>query len=202
MTNTLLTTFMLFLGTAVSGFATPVRFQLLPAAGSLSGSPGSTVGWGFSLTNMTGDFLVVADSSFCDGGQNPVTATCSPHLGVYSDIVAGNATVLAPGSKLTKAFDLSSSSGLGSYSIWSSAAPGQTDTGSLFLVYDVFDSDPFSGSATQIGGDQIVSAPARVTVKATVTAVPEPALLLQSGLIVVGMLALGRRLTSRVTVRG
>lgn len=202
MNNTLLTTLILLLGSAVTSLATPVSFSLLPETGSLSGDPGSTVGWGFSLTNGTGDFLVVANSSFCDGGQNPVAGTCAPHLGVYSDTVAGNATVLAPGSTMTQAFDLKSASGLGSYSIWSSAAPGQTDTGSLSLVYDLFDSNPFTGSATQIGGDQMVSASAQVTVEAAATAVPEPALPLISGVIVLGMLAIGRRLVSRGTLHG
>ena len=47
---------------AVSAHAGPV-FQTDPLNGALFGAPGSTVGWGFTLTNTT-DFLVVTGVSF------------------------------------------------------------------------------------------------------------------------------------------
>ena len=198
MNKLIVTTAALSLCIAWSASADPVTLELAPAAGSLAGNPGSTIGWGFSLTNATSDFLVVANSFFCEGGQTPASSTCSPRLGVYSDIVAGNATVVDPGSMVTQAFDAHGSSGLGSYTIWSSAAKGQIDSGSISVVYDLFNADPFTQSATQIGGDQIVSTVAQVSVGTSVTSVPEPALPLLSGLIGLGVLTIRRRLSSRL----
>jgi len=197
MNKKLLTTLALFLAIAGSAFADNVSLDLQPATGSLTGTPASVVGWGFSLTNTTNDFLVVANSLFCESTQTPVSSTCSPRLGVYSDIIAGNATVVDPGGRVTQAFSPDGSSGLGSFSIWSSATTGQTDTGSIFIIYDLFDADPFSQPAKQIGGDQTVSSAVAVNVGVPAATAPEPALPLIGGLAALSILTLGRRLTSK-----
>jgi hypothetical protein len=198
MNNTLLTTLALFLGIAGCAFGDNVTLALQPATGYLTGTAGSTVGWGFSLTNTTSDFLVVANSFFCEGAQNPVSSTCSPRLGVYSDIIAGNATVVDPGSTVTQRFNADGSSGLGNFAVWSSAATGQTDTGLIFVVYDLFNANPFSQPADQIGGDQTVSAPAAVSIGTSAAVVPEPALPLASGFFILCLLAIRHRWVSKL----
>jgi hypothetical protein len=179
--------------------ADSVSLALIPGAGALAGDAGSTSGWGFTLANSTSDFLVVANSFFCEEGQSPASSTCVPRLGVYSDIAAGNATLVGPGSSVTQAFKADGSSGLGSFSIWSSAAPGQSDSGSIYLVYDLFDADPFTGPANQIGGDHMLSSAAQVSVGKSTTAAPEPALPLLSGLALLAGLSVRRRFRSRLT---
>jgi hypothetical protein len=182
--------------------AGPVSIALTPADGAVSGLPGSTVGWGFSLTNNSTDpngnptFLLVANSYFCEAGQDPqapLFTTCTPLLGTYNDFIAGNATLVAPGDTTApQPFDAGSSQGLGEYVIDGAALPGQADSGSLIVVYDLYDADPFGPNGpNEIGGDtELPPINASVTVIGGTSVAPEPGTLLLLGLGLAAMLAL------------
>lgn len=74
--------------------AVPV-FTLTPPSGGLAGTPGDTVGWGFSLGNTT-DYVIVTNSAFCEGAgpftaADIGTAACGSayaSFGTYSDYIA------------------------------------------------------------------------------------------------------------------
>ena len=171
--------------------AGPVTIALTPADGAMSGLPGSTVGWGFSLTNGSADFLLVANSYFCQPGQDPLFITCTQSLGTYNDFIANNATLVAPGvTTAPQPFDAGTSQGLGEYIIDGTALPGQADSGSLIVVYDLFDANPFPNGANQIGGDAELPVSASVTVLGVTSAAPEPGTVLLLGLGLATMLAL------------
>src|SRR5271157_2005541 len=90
--------------------ADPITLTLTPS-GTVSGMPGDTVGWGYSIDNGSGDYLVVANSYFCEPGEDPTLFDCAPGLGLsqYNDFIAqsfsANSTVIAPGDNLAQSFD-------------------------------------------------------------------------------------------------
>jgi hypothetical protein len=140
-----------------------------PVSGNISGSPGDTVGWGFTITNTTSDSLFLDGTFFCEAGEDPVVGpdfTCGPNLGAstYTDIVASNTGIIGPG-VTTQVFD-GVSNGVGAYSIDPLATPGQTDSGTLVVLYDLVDSN-----FNDLEQNLELTAPVSVTV----TAVPEPA---------------------------
>ncbi len=189
--------------TLSAAMADPVTLTLTPGNGSASGLPGTTVGWGYSITNNSSDYLVLANSYFCGAGQDPIFTTCTQSLGTYNDRIAqnfqNNLTVIAPGTTVSDMFDAGSGNGLGEYLIDALANPGQTDIGSIVIVYDAFDANPFLGAANQIGGDTDLSANAEVQVAGRTT-VPEPGTLSLLSLALVGSGCLVRwkaRLSSR-----
>jgi hypothetical protein len=171
------------LGSIAMGFpalATPI-LNLTPS-GTVSGLPGSTAGWGYSITNDKADVLLVANSYFCQSGQDPLFTTCTQSLGTYNDFIASNATEIAPGSTASQSFNALASNGVGEYTISGLATAGQTDSGLIVLVYDLFTCDPFTAcGAIQIGGDVEVSAAADVQVTAPTSGVPEPGTLVLLG---------------------
>ena len=140
-------------------------FGLIPSPGNVNGLPGTATGWGYALVNATSNYFVVANSYFCESGQDPLFTTCTQSLGTYSDFVAAAATIVAPNTTGAGTFSARSAQGVGQYAINSTARIGQADSGNIVVVYDVFSANPFtSPSATQIGGDVEVTAPAVVTV--------------------------------------
>ena len=177
--------------------AGPITIALTPADGAVSGLPGSTVGWGFSLTNGTADgtadFLLVTNSYFCETGQDPTFTTCTQSLGTYNDFIANNGTLVAPGDTTSpQPFDAGASQGVGEYIIDGGALPGLPDSGSLVVVYDLFDANPFDGG-NLIGGDVELSVNASVTVLGATSEIPEPGTLLLLGLGLATMLGAGLR---------
>jgi hypothetical protein len=157
--------------------ADSITLALTPGPGTVSGLPGSTVGWGYSIDNDSSDYLLVANSYFCAGTENPLFTTCAPSLGAstYNDFIANNSTLIAPDTTGVESFDAGTNSGVGEYIIDSAATAGETDIGSLVVVYDLFSGDPFTDpSATQIGGDMDLTAAAEVEVTGPTSAVPEP----------------------------
>ena len=73
---------LLMLCTVLAGSlaAAPV-FTLTPADGAISGAPGSTVGWGFSLTSDSSRWLTVVGSL--------LLTESDPSLGFYTDYIGG-----------------------------------------------------------------------------------------------------------------
>ncbi len=173
----------------LSGYSSPLPVTLVldPPGGAIPGTPGQTVGWGFTITNNTTYYLLFDNSYFCEPGQDPTYTTCAPTLGTYNDYIATNSTEVAPMSAITETFGANGTSGFGGYSIYPSAALGAMDSGTLLATYMEYDGDPLTG-ANPVSGDINLSASASVTV-ITTPAVPEPAswTLLPAGLICVAL---------------
>jgi hypothetical protein len=173
--------------------ADTVSLSMTPS-GTASGLPGSTVGWGFSLANGSSDYLLVSNSYFCESGQDPLFTTCTQSLGTYNDFIANNFTLINPGDTATQSFDSSSSTGIGNYVISNSASAGQSDVGSIIVVYDLYTVSPedpnFDPSADLVpGGDMEISANAEVDVTG-ISSVPEPGSLVLLGSALVALAAL------------
>lgn len=151
--------------------ADPIALDLTPSSGTVSGLPGDTVGWGYTIDNGSDDYLIVANSYFCEPGQDPLFTTCTPALGAYSDFIANNGTLIAPGDTGSQSFDAGADSGVGQYVIDPSAAAGESDAGSIVVLYDLFDAN-----FNQIGGTMELTANVEVDVTGGTSPVPEPRL--------------------------
>jgi hypothetical protein len=176
----------LMLSTIALADGTPT-LTLNPTTGAISGAPGATVGWGFTLTNTT-DFLVVSSSDFCVGA---ITSPCSNSLGTYTDFIGPQFQVVGPSpesTSLTQAFDLLAQTGMGSFAINLSALAGDSVTGEIVVTYDLYSVDPnnpnFDPILDTLSTGDILTAGASVSVPSA-TAVPEPGsvILLGSGLL-------------------
>jgi hypothetical protein len=142
-----------------------VILQLDPANGSVSGTPGATVGWGFTLSNDA-DYLVVTSASF--------TAPLS--IGIFTDYISQNFFVVGPPpetSPVSQAFDSTLITGIGSFAIDLNALAGGVVNNPIVLTYDLFSVSPndlaFDPDTDTISVGNIVTAGASVEV------VPEPA---------------------------
>ncbi|MEO8593734.1 MAG: PEP-CTERM sorting domain-containing protein [Candidatus Solibacter sp.] len=180
-------TILLMAGMAVAAHAGPV-FQVLPG-GTVGDFPGTTVGWGFTITNTT-DYLVVTGSQF-----SPAPFA---FFGSYQDLIGtGPLIVLGPSPEpqtLTELFNLSLGTGVGAFHIAATAA-GRLD-GQLIVDYALFSVDPndpnFDPDTDLLVADAQLSAPV------SVFATPEPASLL---LIAPGLFAMFRLRRKRLPVR-
>jgi hypothetical protein len=153
-------------------------FSTLPANGAISGPPGSTVGWGYSISNQsTTNWLVLT------GLSADVFPNGTPSAALF------DFPTIAPTTTLTVAY-VPGVAGL--YELtWDVTAPvGFTNLGSFILSGEFWTNDPLAGgSFVSLAADQSAAYSATVTPSA---AVPEPAtfLLLLTGL---GALALRKR---------
>jgi hypothetical protein len=155
---------------------------LIPANGIISGTPGSTVGWGFTLSNDLG-FIVPSLVVFCEGAFNP---GCTNTYGTFTDFAAQFQTNVV-GTTVVQTFNNATHQGIGSFAINANAPAGAKDIGTIFLVYDTFTCDITNPSCNpvQTGFSQLLSASAEVDV--TASAVPEPTTL---SMTVLGAVAL------------
>jgi hypothetical protein len=161
------------------------QFSLVPENGSVAGSPGTSVGWGYSITNQSSaDWLVTTD------------LTADPFLHGTPTLLFDFPTI-APGQTITEPFDANTAAGL--YELtWDSGAPdGFVNTGSFVLSAQWWDGDPLSGGA-EIAAAPDASAAYSATASAVVNNAPEPSawLMVGSGLIV--LMRLRRRLKRAV----
>lgn len=153
---------MLLLG--IPAFAAPVL--TLDPATPLVGAPGTTVGWGFTLTNTT-NYIVVYQVSFL---TNPAPNTFADLLGPQFLVLGGANT------SVTQAYDPINSLGLGTYSI-APATPTGLITGQLGYSYDEYSSDPndpnFDPDASFLASNTLF-VNATVNVQNRTPEVPEP----------------------------
>ena len=137
-----------------------------PGSGMISGLPGETIGWGFTVTNDSQtDWLILTSANF-----TPTTS-----IGTFTDYTGANFVVVGPApesSSVTQPFLPAIQSGAGSFAI-NSNAPFGIVAGQIVMTYDLYSQDPNSPSfdpiASLISTDNSLSAPASVQV------VPEPA---------------------------
>jgi hypothetical protein len=165
----------------LSGFAladTAPTLTLDPVNSAITGVAGSTVGWGFTLTNLGSDFAVITGSDFCVG---PITSPCSNPLGTYTDFVGQQFFVLGPSpesSSLSQSFDLMALTGVGSFFINPLAQPGDKAIGQIVLSYDLFSLSPndpnFDPIADTLSNGNFLMAPASVTLTKSTVSTPEP----------------------------
>lgn len=157
--------------------AAPI-LTLNPVGGAMSGTPGSTIGWGFTLS-QDDYYAVITSADFCGA---IISSPCSTPLGFFTDFIAQyNFTFLDPFSSVSAVFDPVNLTGIGSYTIAAGASAGTTFLGNILLTYDLY-ADGLG--ETLISTDNQLMAAASVTVSAPAP-VPEPAtwVLLSSGAI-------------------
>ncbi|SPQ02049.1 conserved exported hypothetical protein [Candidatus Sulfobium mesophilum] len=144
-------------------------FATIPESGNIAGPPGSTIGWGYTISNDDPDNWLVL-------------------IGLNADIFQQGATALifdfpivAPGSLLSVPYDGFN----GLYQLtWDLSAPiGFVNSGTFTLSAEYWNGDPLTGG-TFIESAQDRSSPYKATV------IPEPStfLLLGAGLAGMGLL--------------
>ena len=144
--------------------AQAVSLSLDPLGGALSGKPGDTVGWGFTLSNDSG-FLVVSSAEF-----KP-----QPAIGSFNDFIGLQFLIVGPGVTVSQAFDTLLHTGIGSFVLDSNAPRGSVAGAPIALSYDLYSVNPLD--STFDPGVHTLSLGNIVTAEASVS-VPEPGSLL------------------------
>lgn len=186
------------LAAGITGAAHGASITLIPPGGALTGTPGSTVGWGFSLTNTT-DFLQITSSEFCLDSSGVTTACQLPTIGTYTDFIGPNGPVAGPPPEsptVTQAFDLGTQQGAGSFTISAAAPVGAQNTGQIVFFYNLYSVSPndpnFNPVTDTLATDQTLTAAASVTVVGA-TGVPEPATFGFAGIAIAALVTLRRK---------
>ena len=137
----------------------------------ISGAPGQTIGWGFTLTPDPTYFISVS-SAFIDTESNPAVGFFTDWISLAGGPSSG---VLAPGgSDWVQAYSASLGTGFGQYTIDSNALPGDSTTGTFLVIYSRYSGDPNNCGACFVDS-QFLSPLFQVDVTATdVSGVPEP----------------------------
>jgi hypothetical protein len=191
--------FILALLTGCYAKAAPIQI-LIPSNGVITGIPGQTIGWGFTITNDS-TYLVITGSQFCS--NESVTPFCympSPSLGTFKDFTGSQFVLVGPAPEsisVRQLFDDLALTGIGSFTIDSEAAPGSAVAGIIELTYDLFsvspNSESFNPLTDTISDGSFLSAAAEVDV---ISAVSEPKslslVLLGSGLLAVRRVMINR----------
>jgi hypothetical protein len=156
----------------------------LPADGAISGAPGSVIGWGYTITNESDQWLDIYNF---DPGSFAF-ATADPSIFDYP--------ILAPGATQTVAYDASGPFAVGLLQLtWDSIVPdGVSNVGTFLLSGRFWDGDPFDGGNLLDG----TSIDRTAGYSATMAPVPEPGTLLLLGSGAAGLL-LRRRKRASVT---
>ena len=146
------------------------QVTLDPFDGALSGGPGQTVGWGFTLQNST-DYLLVTAADYI---------TTTP-VGTFTDFISGfNFVVVGPSPEnvlVSHAFDGAAFTGVGSYRIDGAAPVGALSTGFIQIGYDLYTvspNDPGFDPGVDFLSSGTLTAPATIQVTGQAAGVPEP----------------------------
>ncbi|MCC6344444.1 MAG: PEP-CTERM sorting domain-containing protein [Bryobacterales bacterium] len=153
---------------------------LIPSSGFAGGAPGGVTGWGFSMVSDPNEWISFITSF-------PLTES-NPGLGFYQDFIglAGGPSggVLEPGAPdWVQTFDALAGTGLGAYYLNPFALIGDTNTGTLMVIYERFSGDPATCGGCLLGQDEL-------TANFEAAATPEPGtaplVLMGVGLVVWG----------------
>ena len=176
-----------------SGIVRAAPLLQLNSGGILSGLPGATVGWSFSLTNDV-DFLVPSFVNFCEGAFS--SSPCPAAQGTFTDFLSKfQAVSVGPGATLSETFNNATHQGIGNFTINAGAAAGAKDIGTIFLSYDRYScdiiNDPLCTSPRQTTFSARIGASAEVDILPN-AAVPEPGTLAWVGLALSAMTVVRR----------
>jgi hypothetical protein len=155
-------------------------FETLPADGAISGAPGLTIGWGYTITNLDQTNWLETTALNADLFQQ-----ATPNASLF------DLPIIAPGATVTGSYTPGLS---GLYELtWDVTAPGGfVNSGSFILSGDWYDGDPLSGGAF-IGSAIDQSTPYSATVSPGLAPVPEPSTSLLLALAI-GSLVVRRQL--------
>jgi PEP-CTERM motif-containing protein len=171
--KTLILTSVLFGATA---WADPV-LTLQPA--SISGGRGSTIGWGFTITNPDSDFIIITSADFCSGSNLVCTHSS---IGNFTDYISQFQFVEVGPTPATMTFDPLAQTGIGAFTINLGTAIGTADVGFIQLTYDTYSLSFFDPNFNP--DNDLLSAGNVLDTTASVQVTPEPSsvLLLSTGL--------------------
>jgi hypothetical protein len=167
---------------SVPSLADDITLTLIPASGNISGAPGSTVGWGYTLTNNTSEWIQTMNVS-----SDPFQKG-TPNVILDFPAVAPDGSVTLDFSLVTTASCAFTPCGL--YELaWDTAAPaGFVNSGTFTVSSDFFSAEPGTPGAVDLGPAPDASAAYSATVRGThVTPEPSGLFLLVSGLGVIGL---------------
>ncbi len=184
----MLKSILLLTATLVLATSLPVRgagiMTLIPASGDLYGTPGATVGWGFSLTGDAEYYTMFSDVTYSS------LAAWGDFTGNLADL---GSFIVDPGATVTHPFDADLQTGVGSFFIHLDANPGFMTTGIIDATYGLFrispDNRDFDPDSDTISLDNRFSNPASVTVNL----VPEPSTFFLLGAGLQGLMLRRRR---------
>jgi len=138
---------------------------LSPASGVISGYAGTTIGWGYTITNTDpGEWLVLDDFS--------ISPAIPSYLGTFTDFTAFNFILVGPSSAVSQDFDPVLLTGVGSFTIAPNAPTGAQFFG-IVMEYDLFSVDPTSGDFDPVL--DTISTGNQLEDPAGINIVPEPA---------------------------
>jgi hypothetical protein len=172
---------------------------LNPLDGHLTGAPGDSVGWGFTIF---GD-----DTLWISFTGSSLTHTASVAQ-LYTDYIGVNGGptdfAIGPGGSWTQVFDSSLLTGIGEYLIDPGAPLSSQDTGTIVINYQAYDGDPVVDGNPVGGAAQLFlfdsSTPSfTLDVQTPPSGVPEPGTFGTMAVLFGGCLAFGvrRRRTRR-----
>jgi hypothetical protein len=154
-------------------------FATIPVSGDISGPAGTTIGWGYTITNNSATDWLVTNSLSADLFMNGIP-----------DATPFNLPIVAPGATVSQAYVFDPVNPLGLYQLtWDPAAPvGFVNSGTFIVSAQFFTGDPGAGGVLDVNAPD-ASAPYSATVTGGM-AVPEPGtlLLLATGLAGIVML--------------
>ena len=181
----------LLCATTASAAPLTFSFSLLPADGAISGEAGSTIGWGYTITNNDADNWLEIFGLTPDSFQ-----FANPDSSIF------DFPILAPGASATIAYNAATFAGLFQLT-WDAAAPvGFVNAGTFVVLGQFYDGDPLGGGNSLDGiFEQVASYTATVSPTAPI---PEPGTLLLLGSGAAGLLLRRRRARghSNGTVKG
>lgn len=157
-------------------------FGLLPADGAISGAPGSTVGWGYTIVNPDPTNWLSLTGSSAD-----VFLNATPDASVFDfPVLMPDSTLSVPYNGISGFFLLT----------WdATAATGFVNSGTFVVSAEWYDGDPFAnGQFVESAPDQSALYSATVTGGGPVP-VPEPASLALLAIGIVGIAITRRRKT-------
>ncbi len=164
-------------------------FSTIPGDGNISGAPGATIGWGYSITNESAsDWLLATNlnaDSFAFG--TPTLLFDFPEV--------------APGATVTEVFDPIGITGLYEDVLNDPVPNGSVDNGDFVLSAQWYNGDPFNGGT--LIADAVDTDAAYTATATSKSSTPEPSsfVLLASGIIaIIGWRMIGNRPLARVTV--